>query len=324
MSLISNKRDFLVPEGDGAFAYDLDVYRTLLESTLAIPWKIEWATMRFAYIGPQIEPLLGWSQESWQTVEDWASRIHPDDRERVVNFCVSQSMAGIDHEADYRALAKDGSYVWIRDVVHVVRKPDGEVDCLVGFMFDITERKKIETELLEMQKKLEALSYEDGLTGVANRRLFDADLEKAWKNARRSGQPVSLLLIDVDHFKQFNDHYGHLRGDDCLIKVARALREVARHPPNLFARYGGEEFVMLLPETGLEAAAQLAERCREVIDALAIPHERVRNGHLTVSIGVGSKVPDGKSGVRALVGAVDKLLYKAKHQGRDQVVAAEV
>ena len=324
MSLISDKREFVVPEGDAAFAYDLDVYRTLLESTLAIPWKIEWATMRFAYIGPQIAPLLGWSQDSWRTVEDWASRIHPDDRERVVNFCVSQSMAGIDHEADYRALAKDGSYVWIRDVVHVVRKPDGEVDCLVGFMFDITERKRIETELLEMQKKLEALSYEDGLTGVANRRLFDTDLEKAWKNARRSGQPVSLLLIDVDQFKQYNDHYGHLRGDDCLIKVARALREVASRPHDLLARYGGEEFVMLLPETGLEAAAQLAERCREAISALAIPHERTPAGHLTVSIGVGAKVPDGKSGARALVGAVDKLLYEAKHQGRDRVVAAKV
>src|SRR6185436_19989384 len=93
------------------------VYKTLLESTKAIPWKIDWATMRFAYIGPQIETLLGWAQDSWLTVEDWATRIHADDREQVVQFCVAQSKAGMDHEADYRALTRDGGYVWIRDVV---------------------------------------------------------------------------------------------------------------------------------------------------------------------------------------------------------------
>lgn len=121
---------------------DSAVYKTLLESTKAIPWKIDWSTMKFAYIGPQIESLLGWTPSSWQSVEDWAERMHPDDRESVVNFCVSQSKAGTDHEPDYRALTKDGDYVWIRDVVHVVRNKEGEVDSLVGFMFDISERKK--------------------------------------------------------------------------------------------------------------------------------------------------------------------------------------
>src|ERR1700754_4197886 len=102
---------------------DIGLYRTLLESTRAIPWKIDWASARFAYIGPQIGELLGWPPESWQTIEDWATRIHEDDRQRVVDFCVAQSQAGVDHEADYRALTKDGHYVWLRDVVHVVRKP---------------------------------------------------------------------------------------------------------------------------------------------------------------------------------------------------------
>ena len=156
---------------------DSTVYKTLLESTKAIPWKIDWETMRFAYIGPQIEPLLGWSPASWVSAEDWASRMHPEDREWVVNFCVSQSKDGCDHEADYRALTKDGRYVWIRDVVHVVRNADGEVDSLVGFMFDISERKETEQKLMAMQKELEALSFKDGLTGVANRRMFDSILE---------------------------------------------------------------------------------------------------------------------------------------------------
>ncbi|MBW8777656.1 MAG: PAS domain-containing protein, partial [Burkholderiales bacterium] len=149
---------------------DSDVYRTLLESTQAIPWKIDWPTATFEYVGPQIEKLLGWRQDSWRTVDDWAQRMHPDDRAWVVNFCVSQSQSGIDHEADYRALGASGEYVWIRDVVHVVRNAAGEPLALVGFMFDISERKKTEEKLLVMQKQLEDYSFRDGLTGVSNRR----------------------------------------------------------------------------------------------------------------------------------------------------------
>jgi len=156
---------------------DSAVYKTLLESTKAIPWKINWSTLQFSYIGPQIEALLGWSPDSWLTVEDWASRMHPDDRAWVVDFCVAQSKAGTDHEADYRALTKDGQYIWIRDVVHVVRKENGEVDSLIGFMFDITERKDTEQKLIELQKQLEELSFKDGLTGVFNRRMFDSVME---------------------------------------------------------------------------------------------------------------------------------------------------
>ncbi|MGL4436868.1 MAG: PAS domain-containing protein, partial [Giesbergeria sp.] len=105
----------------GELNNDSAVYRTLLESTKAIPWRIDWASKRFTYIGPQIEELLGWTPGSWMSVDDWAARMHPEDRLQVVNFCVSQSQAGVDHEVDYRALTKDNGYVWIRDVVHVVR-----------------------------------------------------------------------------------------------------------------------------------------------------------------------------------------------------------
>lgn len=137
-----------------------DVYRTLLESTKAIPWRIEWGSKQFSYIGPQIEDLLGWDQSSWRHVEDWAVRMHPEDSAWVVPFCVKQSEAGVDHEADYRALAADHSYRWIRDVVHVVRSSDGEVEALVGFMFDISERKKTEEQLAELQQHLERLVQE--------------------------------------------------------------------------------------------------------------------------------------------------------------------
>lgn len=300
---------------------DSTVYKTLLESTQAIPWKIDWASMTFAYIGPQIETLLGWPQSSWLSANDWAERMHPEDRERVVNFCVSQSQSGIDHEADYRALTKSGDYVWIRDVVHVLRNEEGEVEALVGFMFDISARKQTEEQLLQLQAQLEAFSYQDGLTGVANRRMFDSRYEVEWANAQRSSQPLSLILLDIDYFKQYNDHYGHVQGDDCLRSVGQALNHAAVRPRDLVARYGGEEFVLLLPETDAAAAAQVAERCRQLIREQQILHAQSHVAPLlTVSLGVGTLVPGLQDSPQAFLEAVDRLLYQAKHQGRDRAV----
>jgi diguanylate cyclase (GGDEF)-like protein/PAS domain S-box-containing protein len=297
------------------------VYRTLLESTKAIPWRIDWKTMRFTYIGPQIGPLLGWSPESWVSVEDWASRIHEDERESIVNFCVAQSQSGVDHEADYRALTPDGRYVWIRDVVHVVRTPDGEVEALVGFMFDISERKKNEQELLRLQGELEALSYKDSLTGLYNRRMFDQVLEREWANAYRMQQPLSLILLDIDFFKDYNDHYGHLAGDACLQRVSSLLEAAAVRPRDLVARFGGEEFVLVLPETDAHAAEAVAERCRRVITDAAIPHALSRiESCLSVSVGVGTLVPGDDDSPGVFIEAVDRLLYRAKQLGRNRVV----
>ena len=301
---------------------DNTVYRTLLESTQAIPWKIDWASATFAYIGPQIEKLLGWKQDSWVTVNDWASRMHPDDQAWVVNYCVSQSQAGVDHEADYRALAANGEYVWIRDVVHVVRNEDGSPQSLIGFMFDISERKKTEERLLGLQKQLEDFSFRDGLTGVPNRRKFDAVLDEEWDAARRHTQPLSLILIDIDFFKQYNDHYGHVQGDDCLKRVGAALSGVASRPRDLLARYGGEEFVLVLPATDEAAARRVSERCRQAIFKEQIAHAASPVGQLlTVSQGVGSIIPTASDTLIQFIDAIDRRLYQAKQAGRDRSVA---
>ena len=304
---------------------DPSVYKTLLESTKAIPWKIDWNSMRFAYIGPQIGPLLGWEPSSWVSVQDWADRIHPEDRERVVNFCVSQSKAGVDHEADYRALTPNGDYVWIRDVVHVKRTAEGEVECLVGFMFDISERKKTEQKLIDLQKELEQLSFKDGLTGVANRRMFDSVMELEWHNAKRHRQPLSLIMIDIDYFKQYNDHYGHLQGDDCLKRVSQALDEAATRSRDFLARFGGEEFVLVLPDSDAESAATVAERCRKAIFKLQIPHAKSEVSQLlTISLGVGSVVPGPDDELMDFIETVDKRLYLAKQSGRNAIVAHNI
>ena len=296
-------------------------HKTLLESTKAIPWKINWEAMKFSYIGPQIEALLGWPQESWLTANDWIERIHPDDRERTTNFCVSQSIEGVDHEADYRALTADGDFVWIRDVVHVIRR-DGVTTELVGFMFDISERKKMEEELLALNRKLEALTLQDGLTGVANRRLFDQTLKSEWFHALRDRQPLSLIVLDIDHFKQYNDCYGHLMGDECLTKVAQALNKIPLRATDLFARYGGEEFVLLLPKASIESAVEIAEKCRRLVQDLAIPHEESSTGNVvTISVGVASLTPVPDMEPASLFELADRMLYQAKECGRNRVVS---
>lgn len=300
---------------------DSDTYKTLLESTQAIPWKIDWDSMQFAYIGPQIEALLGWAPDSWVTVQDWADRIHAEDRDWAVNFCVAQSKAGVDHEADYRALKKNGDYVWIRDVVHVVRRDDGSVDALVGFMFDISERKRTEEQLAALRRELEELSFKDGLTGVANRRRFDVVMETEWANACRGKQPLSLLMLDIDCFKQYNDRYGHLEGDLCLKRIAKLISLAADRPRDFVARFGGEEFVVVLPETNVTEAYKIASRCRDLITGEHIPHEASPiSKYVSVSIGLGSTVPQCGDEAEVFIRLTDQRLYQAKQRGRNTIV----
>ena len=298
---------------------DWGVYKTLLESTKAIPWKINWQTKQFDYIGPQIESLLGWPRDSWLGAMDWIERIHPEDRERTANFCISQSEEGVDHEADYRALKADGSYVWIRDVVHVIRDENGVTQDLVGFMFDISARKRMEQEVADLNRKLEAWSNQDGLTGIANRRLFDQTMAAEWARGKRSGAPLSLLMLDVDHFKGYNDHYGHVKGDECLIRVAQAIGQAPMRSSDLFARYGGEEFALVLPQTPADAAQLVAEKCRELVAALNIPHAASPVGVITISVGVCTMVPGEESSCTTLIERADDKLYRAKRNGRNCV-----
>ncbi len=163
----------------------------------------------------------------------------------------------------------------------------------------------------------------DPLTGIDNRRAFDIALPLEWRRARRGDTPVALLMIDVDHFKHFNDHYGHPRGDICLKQVAATIQAVVGRPGDMVARYGGEEFAVLLPDTDAAAANQVAERIREAIAGEAIPHEMARAADIvTISIGVASTYParqaDGQGSPEALLRRADEALYAAKAAGRNR------
>ncbi|WP_176079454.1 sensor domain-containing diguanylate cyclase [Paraburkholderia tropica] len=170
-----------------------------------------------------------------------------------------------------------------------------------------------------VEDELRALAGTDALTALANRRAFEARADHEWLRARRSAQPLAVMMIDVDRFKRFNDRYGHAAGDGALAAVARAIGAHARRPGDCAARYGGEEFVLLLPETSAAQALAHAERLRAAIEALAVPHEDSPNGVLTASVGVASTSERGFENWRALIEAADAALYTAKRAGRNRV-----
>jgi diguanylate cyclase (GGDEF)-like protein len=176
------------------------------------------------------------------------------------------------------------------------------------------------TELKRYWAMLENLSTTDGLTELPNRRRFDEFLSREWRRAMRRQAVFSLILLDIDCFKEFNDHYGHLAGDDCLRQVAQVLREVVQRPGDLAARYGGEEFACVLPETDAQGAVALAERIRERMEVVNIPHFSSRvTDHVTMSFGVATTIPEARQEPSDLIRLADRLLYAAKQNGRDQV-----
>lgn len=193
------------------------------------------------------------------------------------------------------------------------------------------QRDEAYSALREMQKELEIknselerLSSLDGLTGIANRRIFDEFIKREWLRAARDGRSISLILIDIDHFKKFNDGYGHQGGDDCLRKVARTLAATVKRPSDLVARYGGEEFAVVMPDTDREGAANIAEALRSGIDNMNLTHEfSTTADHVTISLGVATMPPNGTTAPEELIAKADEALYRSKEHGRNQYQLAE-
>jgi diguanylate cyclase (GGDEF)-like protein len=174
--------------------------------------------------------------------------------------------------------------------------------------------------LERLNQELQRLTATDGLTGVANRRRFDEALDHEWRRGVRSATPLACVMIDIDHFKAFNDRYGHLQGDACLRQIAHALVTTAKRAGDIVARYGGEEFAVVLPGTTAANARLLADQLRTDVAALRIPHDASTTGpHVTISLGVASVVPKQGVAPATLVAAADRALYQAKRSGRNCV-----
>ena len=235
-------------------------------------------------------------------------------------------------EAIYKVSVKQDGVLWLKDQATVERFEGDGICISLGCLTDVSKEmeveetlKRTENALQKANRKLQELATMDGLTRIANRRRFDDQLAQEWRRLGREGGSLSLIMCDIDHFKLYNDTYGHQAGDDCLRTVARAISDTARRPADLAARYGGEEFAVILPNTGGEGAMQVAREIRQEVRRLKLAHRSSPVAPcVTLSLGVATAVPDPKMPPERLVAWADKALYEAKEQGRDRVIARDI
>ena len=249
-----------------------------------------------------------------------------EDRTRIEKRMQRARLDGLPYEDMGRIRRPDGEvrHVSIRGMA--TQAADGLSSTIFGVIVDVTDQQKTEHALRVANDRLEAIAHMDGLTGIDNRRRFDEALELAWRAASRTGQALSVVLLDVDHFKAYNDTYGHQAGDECLRAVAGALRSITRRPQDIVARYGGEEFTILLPATDRAQATLVAERARSAVETLARTHQGSRSGLVTISAGVGSiqAIRPHRHRQEQLIAEADAMLYRAKDRGRNVVVSSDV
>ncbi len=208
-------------------------------------------------------------------------------------------------------LARISSFLMLRQ--ETIRRKDREQELMT-----------LTAELRKANNTLSQMAESDGLTGAPNRRFFDKMLQREWRRAARNTKPLTLLMIDIDHFKLYNDNYGHLEGDKCLKQISQAMNEVLFRPGDFLARYGGEEFAVVLPETDIDGAVHIAEELADSIASLALPHAYSPvSTYVTISIGIAAVIPAKNKEPENLINLADQALYQAKNQGRNKWCISE-
>ncbi|MCM0649075.1 diguanylate cyclase [Clostridium swellfunianum] len=277
--------------------------------------------------------MLGYTQEEI-IHHSFAEFTHPEDIDEdlaLIKDLIDNKINSYTLEKRY--ITKFNKIIWAKLTVSLIRDASNNPQYVVAMIENITEAKKameeleksretvldINEKLRKLNEKLEHLSLCDGLTGLNNRRSFDEYLEKEWKRSYREGKPISLILIDIDYFKRYNDTYGHQYGDAALKKVASEIDNLLMRPGDFAARYGGEEFAVILPNTDESGAEYIAEILRTGIKSLKIPNKSSKvDNFITISLGVTTMIPRKHSNLNELIGKADKALYMAKQQGRDR------
>jgi diguanylate cyclase (GGDEF)-like protein/PAS domain S-box-containing protein len=276
------------------------------------------------YVSPAIATVLGWQPEDLLG-HDYRQIVHPDDIAKLASL-MDNCREGEPVEAlAYRCRKKNGSYLWMEANIRLYRNEStGNPIGFVNVVRDISSRKAAEQELNLAFSRVANLALVDGLTGIANRRQFDDTMDGELRRAMRDRSTLSLLMIDVDHFKSYNDLYGHVSGDACLRQIAAAAQEALHRTSDLLARYGGEEFVAVLPNTDTWGAQLLAEQIRSAVQLCRLPHAGNPHGVVTVSIGCATQILNPESVGNPLLLAADEALYEAKSAGRNRIEVAEM
>jgi diguanylate cyclase (GGDEF)-like protein/PAS domain S-box-containing protein len=299
-------------------------FRLLAEASSDIIFRCDLYGRRI-YVSPSAKDVLGWSPEQMLagTFEDI---IHPDERATLAQMLETFRREKISPpRSEFRYRKVDGSYVWLELNLTMLYDDRGEPAGYVDIARDISRRKLEEANFQRSLATAEQQASSDPLTGIANRRHFDQIIERECLRAARDQTSLSVLLLDVDHFKLYNDVNGHLTGDQCLRQVVAAIRPVVNRPADLLARYGGEEFVVVLPNTDAAGARQMAEWIRQAVESSRLPHAgNPPYGVLTLSVGCATMIPHPEITHLQLLEAADQALYCAKSGGRNCVQRAEV
>jgi diguanylate cyclase (GGDEF)-like protein/PAS domain S-box-containing protein len=293
--------------------------RTMAENFDEVFWMFDGSFRELLYVNDQVESIYGISPEELR--EDgltFFNGIYPDHHARVEE-AIERLRNGEKVKLEYRVNKEEDFCRWV-SVQGVPIFEEGSVERIIGSSREITERKKYEKELEQARKQLKQQTYEDPLLHIPNRRLFNERFQEEWSRALRESNPLSMLLVDIDEFKKYNDRYGHQQGDWCLKKIAETLENELKRKTDIVARYGGEEFVVILSNTDEEGLRTVAERLRTAVRECEIPHETSSvTDYVTISLGGATMVPDASTSRDALLRVVDEQLYEAKEQGKDQV-----
>lgn len=274
------------------------------------------------YVSASASDWGGWKQEELREVNS-LELVHPDDRARVAAV-VHDLRSGKDGALlECRVRNKHGDYAWFEANLRLVRDPVTRSPVgILNMARDISRRKHAQQQLKNAYTALEALAVTDPLTHLANRRGFDQRFANEWRRCRRDHIPLSLLVLDVDWFKTYNDTYGHPRGDICLKQIAEATLDVVTRPGDLVTRIGGEEFAVILPNTSNEGAMEVGKQISAALKRRRLPHASNPTGLVTISAGCATVIPAQGMHPGVLMRQADEALYAAKHAGRNQVCSA--
>jgi len=289
-----------------------ELLRQVAEQGDRVFWTYDLENRRFTYVSPGFARLTGWPPEELPARPELFFELFFAEEDDLMRNLVRETVAAGSVEADHRLRHRDGSERWVHLGARLVSEMAGGRRRIVGISEDVTLRK-------QQEEAYERLAKVDGLTGIANRRRFDEALLGEWRRHLRSGRPLSLLIVDVDHFKRLNDTFGHVAGDACLKRIARAFDRAVHRRSDLVARIGGEEFAFVLPDTGVEGAVEVAERVHAEV-ARIDPDGRFDVP--TVSVGVASRIPRLGEEADALATDADVALYEAKRAGRNRTEVA--